>query len=79
MGTWHINEECEAALVRLNDALCSFERATDRECTLILVPVEPDENIHMSQSGKPLPPDDDMSPEEILAMAMERRDAKKDS
>ncbi len=75
MGTWHIDERCELALIRLNDALCSFERATGREYTLILVPESADEKIHMSQSGKPLPPDFKMSPEEILAMAMKRRNS----
>ena len=70
---WHIDQGCESALVRLNDALCSFERATGREYTLILVPETPDERIHMSQSGKPLPPNFSMSPEEILAIAMWRR------
>lgn len=73
MGTLHINQECESALVRLNDALCSFKQATWREYTLILIPESPDEKIHISQSGKPLPPDFDMKPEEILAMAMKRR------
>jgi len=72
-GTWHIDQNCELALVRLNDALCSFERMTGREYTLVLVPESPDEKIHMSQSGKPLPEDFDMSPEEILAMAMKKR------
>jgi hypothetical protein len=73
MGTWHIDNDCESALTKLNDALCSFERATGREYTLILVPESPDEKVHISQSGKPLPPDFDMSPEEILAMAIKRR------
>ena len=73
MGEWHIDKECEAALIRLNDALCTFERATGREYTLILVPESPDEKIHMSQSGKPLPHNYDMSPEEILALALKRR------
>lgn len=73
MGTWHIHQECESALIRLNLALCSFEQATGREYTLILVPESPDEKIHISQSGNPLPPDSNMKPEEILAMAMKRR------
>lgn len=73
MGFFHLNPNCEAALVRLNDETASFERATGREYTLILVPHASDEKIHMSQSGKPLPPDFDMSPEEILALAMKRR------
>ncbi len=74
MGTWLIDRRCESALIGLNDALCSFERGTGREYTLILVPESPDEKIHMSQSGKSLPLDFDMKPEEILAMAMKRRD-----
>jgi len=73
MGAWHIDQECESALIRLNDALCSFERATGREYTLILVPESPDEKINISQSGKPLPPNFDESIEEILEMALERR------
>jgi len=74
MGIWHIDQGCELALIRLNDALCSFERATGREYTLILVPETLNEKIHMSQSGKPLPPNSDMSPEEILAMALKKRE-----
>ena len=73
MGTWHMDKECESALIRLNDALCSFERATGRNCTLILIPESPDENIHISQSGKPLPPDSLTDPQEALDMAMLRR------
>lgn len=73
MSTWHIDQECESALIRLNDALCSFERVTGREYTLILIPKSPDEKIHISQSGKPLPANFDMSPEEILAMALKMR------
>lgn len=73
MGKWHIDPECESALVRLNDALCSFGRMTGREYTLILVPESSDENVHMSQSGKPLPLNFDISPEQILVIAMENR------
>lgn len=72
MGTWHLNPECERTLIKLDDALCSFERATEREYTLILVPHSPDEKIFMSQNGKPLP-DDSPPPEQILSMAMEAR------
>lgn len=73
MGTWHIDPDCEQAIIRLNDALCSFERITEREYTLILVPHSSDEKIMMSQSGKPLPPDFNMPPGQILSMAMEAR------
>jgi hypothetical protein len=73
---WHIDKECESALIRLNDALCMFERSTGREYTLILVPESPDEEIHMSQSGKPLPNTSAMTLgeiNEILAVAMDKR------
>lgn len=73
MGIWHIDQECESALIRLNDALCSFERVTGRGCTLILVPEALEEKVHISQNGKPLPQNFDMGPEEILAIAMKRR------
>jgi len=73
MIAWHIDRECDAALVRLNDALCSFERSTGRGYVLILVPEMPDEKIHISQNGKPLAPTFSMSPEEILATAVRKR------
>ncbi|MFA5925484.1 MAG: hypothetical protein WC831_00990 [Parcubacteria group bacterium] len=73
MGFFHLGPECDAALIRLNDALATFERATGREYTLILVPQTLDEKIHVSQSGKPLPQDFGMSPEEVLALAMKKR------
>jgi len=73
MGTFHIDRECDAAFIRLNDALCSFERATSRDYTLILVPETPDEKIQMSLSGKPIPSDFD--PKETLEAALQRRAA----
>jgi len=73
MGVWHIDPRVEAALVNLNDNLCTFERATGREYTLILIPHAPDEEIHVSQSGKPLSPDADMGPVEMLGFALKRR------
>ena len=72
---WHIDKECEAALINLNDRLCSFKWETGRECTLILIPHSPKEEIHMSQSGKPLPHNFNMTPEEILAIAMKARES----
>ncbi|MBI3956446.1 MAG: hypothetical protein HY340_00450 [Candidatus Kerfeldbacteria bacterium] len=74
MGQWHIDQECESALIRLNDALCTFERNTGRRYTLILVPKASDEQIHLSQSGKPLPSDFGMSPREVLEIAMHERE-----
>lgn len=73
MGEWHLDEGCSQALGQLDDALCTFERATGRKYTLILVPESPDEEIYMSQSGKPLSRDLDMSPIEILGRALSRR------
>jgi len=68
MSEWHMNPAHDfnliKALIKLNDELCSLERETGREYTLILVPETPDEKIHMSQSGKPLPNSSDISPEE---------------
>lgn len=55
MGTYHMDKEVEAAYIRLNDALCSWERATDRGATLILIPHMPDEDIQVSIDGKPAP------------------------
>lgn len=74
MGQWHIDQQCEMALIRLNDALCTFERNTGREYTLMLIPKAQDERIHMSQSGKPLPSDFDMSPQQIFENAMQERE-----
>lgn len=72
MGQWHINQECETALIRLNDALCSFEREAGREYTLILVPKRPDERIHMSENGKPV--NFDIDPRSILEDALQERE-----
>lgn len=73
MGTWHKDSDVEQALIHLNDALCSWERATGRESTLILIPHNPDEKIVISQSGKPLPLDSDLEPELMLANALTAR------
>jgi hypothetical protein len=72
-GHWHIDSEVERTIIRLNDEVCSFERATEREYTILLIPHDSLEQLMMSQSGKPLPPDFDMEPEEILSMAMNKR------
>ena len=72
-GTFHIDPDCESALIRLNDILCDFEWRTDREYTLILIPHEPDEQIFVSENGKQLPKDSLISPEESLKFAMKKR------
>ena len=52
----HPSKEVEKALIRLNDALCTYERATSRESVLILREV--DGFVHRSVSGKPCYLDD---------------------
>ena len=51
----HHDEEVRAALIRLNDALCSWERATGRQCVLILK--EEGGFVHRSVNGKPVDSD----------------------
>jgi hypothetical protein len=51
---FHIDESVNNCLVKLNDALCSFERGTGRKYTLLLIPNSKEEEIHVSIDGKPL-------------------------
>jgi len=48
----HADREVRSALIRLNDALCSWERHTGRESVLILREVGG--FVHRSISGKPV-------------------------
>jgi hypothetical protein len=50
-------DEIDTALLRLNDAICSRERATRREYTLLLIPHSREEPIQASVNGKPAPAD----------------------
>ena len=50
--TEHLDQEVDKALIRLCDALCSWERATGRESVLILR--EQGGFQFRAQSGKPL-------------------------
>ena len=52
----HPDPEVERALIRLNDALCMWERGTGRESVLILR--EQGGYVHRSVSGKPGVPED---------------------
>lgn len=52
----HPSERVQAALVRLNDELCSWERSTGRQSILILR--EQGGFEYRSASGKPNIPDD---------------------
>ena len=70
--TYHINPECEKALIKLDDELCKFERICGRGYTLILIPETPDEKIHISVSGKPPPQDADVK--QMFELAMQARE-----
>jgi hypothetical protein len=52
MWTPHPDAKVNAALIRLNDALCTWERSTGRESVLI---VRETGWQHRSMSGKSLP------------------------
>jgi hypothetical protein len=52
----HPDPHVEQALTRLNDALCTWERATGRESVLILR--DSTGFAHRSMSGKPGVPED---------------------
>ena len=49
--TEHKDPEVRSAIIRLNDALCSWERATGIESVFILR--EQGDFVHRSVSGKP--------------------------
>lgn len=52
----HPDPEVQSAIIRLNDALCMWERGTSRESVLIIR--EQGGFVHRSVSGKPNVPDD---------------------
>ncbi len=52
----HRDPEVQKALIRLNDALCMWERATSIESVLIIR--EQGGFVHRSISGKPTVPED---------------------
>lgn len=53
MGAFHKDDRVDQAIIELNDALCEYERATSREATLLIIPHNSDENVHLSVNGKP--------------------------
>ena len=69
----HLDKACETALLRLDEELNQFERATGRKYTLILIPQALDEKIYISQNGRPLPDSIGISPQEVLVQAIKRR------
>ena len=73
MDAQPIDPVLRSALDCLNDVLCTLERTNGKKYALLLIPESQDEQIHMSQNGKSLPQNIDMSPDEILRVAMNRR------
>jgi hypothetical protein len=52
--SYHKNKEVNQALIRLIDALCSWERNTSRRSTLVFIPHNVDEDIVLVGDGKPI-------------------------
>lgn len=69
----HMNPECDAAMTRLLDALCAWERETGRRSTLVLVPHAQDEKVVIAQDGKPLQIPRGMNPRDIFEIALMAR------
>ena len=51
---WHRDPEVDQALIRLIDALCTWERNTGRGSTLLFVPDHEDEETILAVDGKPI-------------------------
>ena len=73
----HRDRECNSALIRLLDALCTWERNTGRKSTLILIPHSVDEGIIQAQDGKPVPVSTVNSPYRMLQLALMERGKRK--
>lgn len=72
MWTEHPDAEVRQALIRLCDALCSWERMSGRENLLVLIEADHQQQFgryeFVADSGKPLPDDSraGMTPAEIV-------------
>lgn len=67
------SDEVNHALVVLNDAICSFNRATGREYGLVLRPSSPDEVLYVSIDGKPVMAEN--APRAVAMLACDVADA----
>ncbi|MFH0987892.1 MAG: hypothetical protein V1763_00800 [Parcubacteria group bacterium] len=74
MGHFYQNPEVETALIRLNDLLCEDERNAGSHTVLLLIPLNPNEPIHMSQDGKPLPQNTTLGADDLVRQALEERE-----
>lgn len=63
----HPSQDVRYAIIRLNDALCTWERSTGRQSALI---VRENDWCHRSMSGKPGVPDD-VTDEQLLSAVKE--------
>ena len=66
----HLDSEVQKAIIRLNDALCMWERGTSRESVLIIREVGG--FVHRSVSGKPGVPND-ITDTELIANIIDDR------
>lgn len=74
MPQYHMDKKVNAAVVRLLDELCEFERACGRKSTLILIPHFKDESIVMAQDGKPMDSSSPFNrPTHIFLLALHER------
>lgn len=73
MSKFHIDEKINKIIVDLNDEICTFERTTGREYTLVLIPHNKDEEIIASVNGKPIPSSNQVSLDEIFISAVNAR------
>ena len=51
---YHRDKQIDRLISQLLDALCMDERNTGRQTVLVLIPVVPDEQAVLAQSGKPI-------------------------
>ncbi len=78
----HSDNEVNAAMIALLDALCSHERDSGRGSTIILVPHIDNEKVSVAINGKPSTGEKSATPHEITAalhMAYGYRPREKDA
>lgn len=68
-----MSDAINRALLVLNDEICSFNRLTGREYTVVLRPSSPDEVLHASVDGKPVATEN--APRAVAMMACDVADA----
>ena len=71
--TWHNDSECELALLKLEDAIGGYTRLTGQKSVLILISEDPNQEVYMSQSGKPVL-QGSIQPNELIMGVMEERE-----